>query len=95
MSSEIKFWNPYTSHIEVEKIYGEKWLRFIYHSTLGKIGMGNGEAKMVLFLVWKKWMLVKVEVRFFLLLKSINLIRVNFLILQKLSKHLTSSFTEN
>tara|TARA_B100002019_G_scaffold167496_1_gene144892 strand:+ start:36 stop:935 length:900 start_codon:yes stop_codon:yes gene_type:complete len=39
MSSEIKFWNPYTSKIEVEKIYGEKWLRFIYESNLGKIGL--------------------------------------------------------
>ena len=39
MGSEIKFWNPYTSRMEVEKIYGEKWLRFSYQSTLGKIGL--------------------------------------------------------
>jgi phosphatidylserine decarboxylase len=39
MSSEVTFWNPYTSKYEVENIYGEKWLRFSYENILGRIGL--------------------------------------------------------
>ena len=39
MSSEVTFWNPYTSQYEVENIYGEKWLRFSYENILGRIGL--------------------------------------------------------
>ena len=42
-----------------------------------------------------EWMYPRVEIRFFPFVKSTILIKVNFLILQKLSKHLTNSFTEN
>lgn len=47
MNPEITFWNPYTSEYEVEKIYGEQWLRFSYEHFLGKIGLFS--------LVKRKW----------------------------------------
>ena len=47
MSSEVTFWNPYTSKYEVENIYGEKWLRFSYENILGRIGLWG--------MVQRKW----------------------------------------
>ena len=47
MSSEVTFWNPYTSEYEVENIYGEKWLRFSYENILGRIGLWG--------MVQRKW----------------------------------------
>ena len=37
MIEDIKFLNRKTGTIEIEKIYGEKWLKLIYGSPLGKI----------------------------------------------------------
>ena len=39
MNPDIRFWNPYLSVYETEKIYGEKWLRFSYENILGRIGL--------------------------------------------------------
>ncbi len=39
MSTDIRFWNPTTSRLEKELVYGEKWLRFSYENCLGKIGL--------------------------------------------------------
>lgn len=36
---EINFWNPETSSLEVEKVYGERWLHFSYNNFFGKIGL--------------------------------------------------------
>ena len=47
MTPEITYWNPYTSKYEVEKIYGEKWLRFSYEHVLGKFGLWG--------MVQRKW----------------------------------------
>lgn len=47
MSSEVTYWNSYTSKYEVENIYGEKWLRFTYKNILGQIGLWG--------MVQRKW----------------------------------------
>lgn len=40
MSTEpIRFYNRYTDEIEQEKILGEKYLRWIYGTTLGRVGL--------------------------------------------------------
>lgn len=40
MSTEpIRFYNRYTGEIEQEKILGEKYLRWIYGTTLGRVGL--------------------------------------------------------
>ncbi|MBR1997862.1 MAG: phosphatidylserine decarboxylase, partial [Akkermansia sp.] len=40
MSTEpIRFYNRYTGEIEQEKILGEKYLRWIYGTTLGRAGL--------------------------------------------------------
>ena len=35
----IKFYNRYTGEIETEKVLGEKYLRWVYGTTLGKVGL--------------------------------------------------------
>lgn len=35
----IQFYNRYTGAIETEEIYGEKWLRWAYESSLGRVGL--------------------------------------------------------
>ena len=40
MIEDIKFLNRKTGTIEVEKVYGEKWLKLIYGSPLGKFHYG-------------------------------------------------------
>ncbi len=35
----IKFYNRYTGEIEQEKVLGEKYLRWVYGTTLGKVGL--------------------------------------------------------
>lgn len=37
METNIFFHNPSTDKLEVEKVYGEKWLKFIYNNPLGKL----------------------------------------------------------
>ena len=37
MEPEILFHNRSTDKLEPEKVYGEKWLRFIYHNFFGKL----------------------------------------------------------
>ena len=51
MIPEIRFWNPYLSVYESEKIYGEKWLRFSYENILGRIGLW-GMVKRPCFSKW-------------------------------------------
>ncbi|MGB0372653.1 MAG: phosphatidylserine decarboxylase [Opitutales bacterium] len=37
MSAEpIKYWNPYTSRVEDEEVYGEGFVRFAYETSLGR-----------------------------------------------------------
>lgn len=35
----IKFLNKYTGQIEYERVYGEKWLRWIYENPLGQLSL--------------------------------------------------------
>lgn len=37
MEPEIIFHNKYSGKLEAEKVYGEKWLRFIYGNFIGKL----------------------------------------------------------
>jgi phosphatidylserine decarboxylase len=39
MDSKIKFWNPFTKSLDIEKVYGERWLKFTYNNPFGRIGL--------------------------------------------------------
>ncbi len=54
MDIKILFHNSYTDKLEEEKVYGEKWLSFIYNNPLGKICQW-ALVKRALFSKWYGW----------------------------------------
>ncbi|MBC2605074.1 archaetidylserine decarboxylase [Pelagicoccus albus] len=56
--SEIRFYNRYTGEEEVEVVYGEKFLRWTYETTMGKIGLWL-LAKRAIFSHWYGWRMSK------------------------------------
>lgn len=54
MVPDILFHNPSTDKLEVEKVYGENWLRFIYNNPLGKLCLW-ALVKRAWFSKWYGW----------------------------------------
>ena len=54
MESEIQFHNRYTNKLETEKVYGEKWLKFIYNNPIGRICLWV-LVKRIWFSKWYGW----------------------------------------
>ncbi len=54
MDSKILVHNRYTCELEEEKVYGDKWLRFIYNNPLGKLCLW-ALVKRVWFSKWYGW----------------------------------------
>ena len=52
--SEIKFYNRYSEREEVEVVYGERFLRWTYETTMGRLGLWL-LAKRALFSHWYGW----------------------------------------
>lgn len=50
----ICFYNRYTSQIETEQVYGEKWLRWAYETPLGRLAVGALLTRAV-FSHWYGW----------------------------------------
>jgi phosphatidylserine decarboxylase len=55
MSAEpIRFYNRYTKTVETEQVYGEKWLRWSYETTLGRLSVW-ALIKRPVFSRWYGW----------------------------------------
>ena len=54
MDSKILVHNRYTCELEEEKVYGDKWLKFIYNNPLGKLCLW-ALVKRVWFSKWYGW----------------------------------------
>ena len=50
----IEFFNRYTGRVEREQVYGEAWLRWIYHSPVGRLAL-EALVKRAVFSRWYGW----------------------------------------
>ena len=54
MDTKILFHNRYTNELEEEKVYGDRWLKFIYTNPLGKLCLW-ALVKRAIFSKWYGW----------------------------------------
>ena len=54
MEPELKFYDRCKSDFETEKVYGDKWLRFIYHNPVGRLSLWL-LVKRKIFSKWYGW----------------------------------------
>lgn len=50
----IQYYDRYTRTVQTEQIYGEKWLRWTYETTMGRLGV-EALVKRAIFSLWYGW----------------------------------------
>ncbi len=53
-SASIRYYDRYKKTLETEQVYGERWLRWIYESAVGKLAL-DALVKRALFSKWYGW----------------------------------------
>ncbi len=60
---QIEFYNRYSSQIEIEEIYGEKWLKFIYNNSFGKFLLWLIVKRTVFSYLYGRWAKSKLSIK--------------------------------